>query len=418
MARLTESTRGQAAAQIMCIVGAQFVNASGKMICAAPADVSQIAEVLRVAKAEKLAVVPSGTGTKLGWGNPVETDIQLSLRRVCSVKSHSWQDMTCTVEAGVAWEKMQAALRKHGQMVALDPLWPRSASVGGVIATNDSGAMRLRYGGLRDLVIGMTVILADGTVAKSGGMVVKNVAGYDVHKLMTGSFGTLGVIADVTFRLHAIEESATTWTVSPRGRDRSAIDSFSEPLLALLDSHLAPSGVQLRTSKDQIALDVRIATVPECVPEQLACVRDIFKGFEINDSDASVWGARERLFDNSDSIVVKVAVLPANISDACSAMHKWAGDRSVDLSTVAQATGIMTVGFDATIEVAGKLISGMRETLAASGGTLVILRSPHRLKDLVDPWGQPPNALPLTRAIKRRFDPEGNLSPGRFFGGI
>ena len=101
--------------------------------------------------------------------------------------------MTCTVEAGCTWAAMQAALARHGQMVALDPLWPEKATVGGVVATNDSGCFRLKYGGLRDLIIGMTIVLADGTIAKTGGKVVKNVAGYDLHKLMTGAFGTLGV---------------------------------------------------------------------------------------------------------------------------------------------------------------------------------------------------------------------------------
>ena len=418
MAMVREMSGEQIAAQLVSIVGDQFVSSAGQTIRVAPATVPQIAEILRFAQARGLAVIPSGAGTKLGWGNPVEADIQLSLRRMCSVKTHSWQDMTCTVEAGIAWEEMQAELKKHGQMVALDPLWPQAASVGGVIATNDSGAMRQKYGGLRDLVIGMTVILADGTVAKSGGKVVKNVAGYDVHKLMTGSFGTLGIIANVTFRLHAIEESDTTWTVTPTGRDRLTIESFAEPLIVLLDSHLTPSGVQLRISKNQAVLDVRVATVPECVGQQLACLRNIFREFEINESDASVWGSRQKLFDDPNSIVTKIAVLPADICHVCSALQKWAGARNLNLSMVAQASGIMTMGFGAPAETARELILDMRETLAASGGTVVILRSLNRLRELVDPWGPPPGALPLMHEIKRRFDPERTLSPGRFVGGI
>ena len=120
--------------------------------------------------------------------------------------------MTCTVEAGCTWAAMQSELAHHGQMVALDPLWPERATVGGIVAANDGGALRLKYGGLRDLIIGMTVVLADGTIAKTGGKVVKNVAGYDLHKLMTGSFGTLGVIAEVNFRLHPLEANTQTWT--------------------------------------------------------------------------------------------------------------------------------------------------------------------------------------------------------------
>ena len=109
-------------------------------------------------------------------------------------------------------QKLQDALARHGQRLALDPLWPQHATVGGVLATNDSGSLRLRFGALRDLIIGVTLALPDGTLAKSGGKVVKNVAGYDLHKLMTGSFGTLGVIAAVNFRLHPVEQHSRTWT--------------------------------------------------------------------------------------------------------------------------------------------------------------------------------------------------------------
>ncbi len=149
---------------------------------------------------------------------------------MCELREHAWQDMTCTVQAGCSWAAMQDQLQQHGQMVALDPLWPERATVGGIVACNDSGALRLKYGSLRDLIIGMTIVLADGTIAKSGGKVVKNVAGYDIHKLMTGSFGTLGVIAEVNFRLHPLEEHARTWTASLP--DRAECASFEEPLTA------------------------------------------------------------------------------------------------------------------------------------------------------------------------------------------
>ena len=122
--------------------------------------------------------------------------------------------MTATVEAGCSWSAMQAALARHGQFVALDPLWPDRATVGGIVATNDSGPLRLRYGSLRDLIIGMTIVLADGTIARTGGKVVKNVAGYDLHKLMTGAFGTLGIITEVTFRLHSVPRHTRSFTVT------------------------------------------------------------------------------------------------------------------------------------------------------------------------------------------------------------
>ena len=147
-------------------------------------------------------------------GNPVDADILLETTQLAGVPQHSWQDLTATFAAGTRWADMQGALAMHGQQVALDPLWPERATVGGIVATNDSGAWRLKYGSLRDLIIGMTAVLADGTTAKSGGKVVKNVAGYDLHKLMTGAYGTLGVITEVTFRLHPVCAQTRTWTFS------------------------------------------------------------------------------------------------------------------------------------------------------------------------------------------------------------
>ncbi len=228
-------TLEQAASQLASIAGAEHAQLRGDVIRIAPADTQQIAEVLRFANENGLTAMPVGSGSKLGWGNPVAPHIELSLARMDKVREHSWHDLTCTVEAGCTWRTMQTELARHGQMVALDPLWAGRATIGGIVAANDGGALRLKFGSLRDLIIGMTVVLADGTIAKTGGKVVKNVAGYDLHKLMTGSFGTLGAIASVNFRLHPVERHARTWTaVAPFAND------FKAGLQALLDSQLTP----------------------------------------------------------------------------------------------------------------------------------------------------------------------------------
>jgi glycolate oxidase FAD binding subunit len=196
------------------IVGPEHAKVIGECCSAVPADAQQASEILRFANENGLAVNVEGSGSKLGWINPGRTDLRVLTHRMSTMREHPWQDMTCTVEAGCAWQAMQTALAEHGQHVALDPLWPARATVGGVVAANDSGALRLRYGGLRDLVIGMTLVLADGTIARSGGKVVKNVAGYDLPKLLCGSFGTLALITEVTFRLHSIARQ-TAWAAWP-----------------------------------------------------------------------------------------------------------------------------------------------------------------------------------------------------------
>ena len=319
----------------------------------------QISEVLRFANANGLTVMPSGSGTKLGWGNPVVPNIELSLKRICEVREHAWQDMTCTVEAGCSWEAMQDQLKEHGQMVALDPLWPDRATIGGIVASNDSGALRLKYGGLRDLIIGMTVVLADGTVAKSGGKVVKNVAGYDIHKLMTGSFGTLGVIVEVNFRLHPAEEHSRTWTaVAPNGASNAKL--FAEPLRALMDSLMVPSSAQLRISKMESALDVRIAGLEECLDEYGTGLQTTLGDFPIVGRDQDVWSAREQMFDNNHSVVMKISALPAEICSVSAELHQWSIGNGQDVKVLAQATGLMTVALEAAPEMMPALVERLR----------------------------------------------------------
>src|ERR1019366_6335237 len=197
---------------------AQISERDGKPLLS-PKTTEEISAIARYANQHNLAIEITGAGTKRSWGNPIQPNpgaadlILLDTTHLTGVVSHSWQDLTATVAAGTTWSAMQQVLAQHNQQVALDPLWPETATVGGIIATNDSGPMRLKYGSLRDLIIGMTIVLADGTIAKSGGKVVKNVACYDLHKLMTGAFGTLGIITEVTFRLHPIPATNSTWTI-------------------------------------------------------------------------------------------------------------------------------------------------------------------------------------------------------------
>src|ERR1017187_6946904 len=215
------------------LVPAQTSERDGKPVLS-PQTTEEISAIARYANQHNLAIEITGAGTKRSWGNPVAANILLDTTHLTGVVSHSWQDLTATVAAGTPWATMQRTLAQHNQQVALDPLWPETATIGGIIATNDSGPMRLKYGSLRDLIIGMTIVLADGTIAKSGGKVVKNVAGYDLHKLMTGAFGTLGVITEVTLRLHPIPAETRTWTIS-----LTSVDDIGELMMKILDSQFS-----------------------------------------------------------------------------------------------------------------------------------------------------------------------------------
>ena len=399
--------------QFSSICGAAQTRICCNMVAVAPANASEIADVLRYANKQRLTVTLAGGCTKLRWGNPVSAQVLLSLERINVVREHSWQDMTCTVEAGCTWSAMRAALAQHKQMVALDPMWPESATVGGIAATNDSGSLRLKYGSLRDLVIGMTVVLADGTIARTGGKVVKNVAGYDLHKLMIGGFGTLGVITDVNFRLHPVEEHVHSWTISaPNAAE------LAEPLRALLDSQIVPSAVQMRAGEQECALDVRIATRPECVGESQTRLKNIFGDLICEETNDAVWNARQNLFADPGAAVLKISALPAEVCAVIADMQRWAGAEGMKITLVAQATGLIFAALPDGRNCAQKLIELLRQRLCKSAGTVVAIQIPEPLRDRIDVWGCESNALPLMSEIKRRFDPNRILNPGRFVGGI
>jgi glycolate oxidase FAD binding subunit len=417
-------TLEQAVAQLAAMVGEEHTRLRGETaqtIEVAPRYIQQVAEILRFAHANALSVMPRGGGTKLGWGNTFTADIELSMKRLNQLREHAWQDMTCTVQAGCSWTAMQTALKIHGQIVALDPLRPERATVGGIVACNDSGALRLKYGGLRDLIIGMTIVLADGTIAKSGGKVVKNVAGYDMHKLLTGSFGTLGVIAEVNFRLHPVEEHRRTWTAVATGAVEAgmAVSSLAEPLRALLDAQLTPSCVQLRVFRGECALDIRMAALPECIGEYEKRIQNILGTLAIKELGEEVWNARQQLFEDNDALVLKVSVLPTEICPLALELHQWTAGEGTDVELVAQATGLMMVAVHSADDAAlVALIERLRARVSKSGGSVVALQLPGQLRDSVDVWGPDRGTFPLMREIKRRFDPGRILNPGRFVGNI
>src|SRR5271155_2033591 len=276
-----------------------------------PANEQQLAAVLRLANDANLVVIPRGGGTKLSWGNsPTRADVILSTARLDKVIEHAWADLTVSVEAGCTIHKLQSALAQHGQRLALDPLWPARATIGGVLSTSDSGSLRLRFGSLRDLIIGVTLALPDGTLASSGGKVVKNVAGYDLPKLATGAYGTLGVITRATFRLHPLFPQTRSLSFTAAN-----IDELQQKVLALQDSSLAHTALQVRlASTGTLTADILFEATGEGLAAQHAQAEKIAGAFQNSATD--VWNAREDLWVgvNDCSAVLKVSVLPTDIA--------------------------------------------------------------------------------------------------------
>ena len=383
---------------------------------AEPGSAGELAEILKISSEAGLSVIPRGSGSKIGWGNPPRAaNLILSTRRLNMVLEHAWGDMTATVEAGCVFADFQRALEQHGQRLALDPLWPEQATIGGILAANDSGALRSRFGSLRDLILGITLALPDGTLAKSGGKVVKNVAGYDLAKLATGSLGTLGIITQAIFRLHPIP--AQVRSVAVITNESRAMQAA---VLAILDSQFVPSALQIRAgSSSPPVVDVLFEGTSEGCDAQVQQLARVVPCVA-SESGSSAWAAREELFEESpNTAICKVSLLPSDFGGFLDRLAQLATASELSWIFIGQAVGVGLLRLEA-VSVAGlhQAVLDLRSQLESSAGALVILKCPSELKNHVDVWGSAGDALPLMKSIKTQFDPAGVLNPGRFVGSI
>jgi glycolate oxidase FAD binding subunit len=382
-----------------------------------PENEQQVAAILSWANAAGIRVIPRGGGTKMDWGNPPKSaELILSTARLNQIVEHVWADLTVTVEAGCTLQSLQSTLAKHGQRLAFDGLWPERATVGGVLSTNDSGVLRLRFGALRDLIIGVTLALPDGTLASSGGKVVKNVAGYDLPKLATGAFGTLGIITRAVFRLHPLCPSCSTLTFST-----SNWDEMQTKLHAIQDSKLAHSSLQIRAASGEPAnVDIMFEATEAGLAAQAEHLQRLLGGSLVaKPATPEVWQVRNRLFDSSEknSVIAKCSVVPSDIAKALHWLDRSHNSTHASWHAVIQATGIGMFRLDGDASSLANELEALRSQFERASGSLVFLRRQESLRSL-DAWGSPGDALPLMRAVKHRLDPQNTLNPGRFVGGI
>jgi glycolate oxidase FAD binding subunit len=414
--------------ELRAIVGAEHARAaapedgiadtSPRMVIE-PGSEEELAAALRCADLAGLVVAPRGGGTKMAWGNPpVRADVILSTARLNHVLEHTWADLTVSVEAGCTFQHLQDELAQHGQRIALDPLWPERATIGGILSTNDSGTLRLRFGALRDLIIGATLALADGTLAKSGGKVVKNVAGYDLSKLATGALGTLGIITRAIFRLYPLPLNVRSLTFLPGG-----FEEANRLILAILDSKLVPTGLQARLAGGSPpAVDVRFEGTEAGLTAQSETVRKIAATAKETDSSLQVWQARQGLCSSAEtSAIAKFSVLPAAIAKTCERVEHISKPLNIAWSAVVQATGIGWLRLDAVPPTGTRAphsaLRALREEIQRDGGWLAVMHRPTGMESL-DAWGTLGDSFPLMLSVKQQFDPKGTLNPGRFIGGI
>ena len=416
---------------LRALVGAEHMRAASRedavdgilpQMVIEPGHPDEVAAALKIATAARLKVIPRGGATKMDWGNhPRSGELILSTRRLNRVVEHAWGDMTATVEAGCTFQQLQQSLAEHGQRLALDPLWPDQATIGGILATNDSGPLRIRFGSLRDLIIGITLALPDGTLAKSGGKVVKNVAGYDLPKLATGSLGTLGIITQAIFRLHPVPRETHTLSFFDSDSGTSSGGSMHALVLAIQDCNMVPTGVQVRAgSASTPEVDIRFEGTATGCEAQIEQSLRLGSGARRIESPADVWNAHSTLWSGAEpSVVCKLSLLPAELGTFLDLIRKASEALHLTWRFVAQAVGVGYLRLEGTdTDALLHALQDLRTKLETRGDALVILRGPLEIKSKMDVWGSAGDALALTRSIKAQFDPTGVLNPGRFIGGI
>jgi glycolate oxidase FAD binding subunit len=360
----------------------------------APASTAEASELFKAATADGLTVAIRGGGTKQDWGGKLEQpDIVVDTRRLTGIVEHAAGDLIVVVRAGTPMAELQERLASKGQQLALDEPFA-GATVGGTVAVSTSGPRRMLYGTARDLVIGMTIVRADGTVAHSGGKVVKNVAGYDLGKLFTGSYGTLGLITRCAFRLHPLPEASAFVTARVR--------NVADALAAVRGTQVVPSAVEIDSASGQVA--VLVEGTSAGVSARAATLAKILG----EDGGRPDWWGRYPWEPGSTGIKVTAALsrVPALLTSKIN-MRGSAG------------TGVLYAGMpaDTPPDEVARCVDELRTAARDAGGHAIVLTAPKEVRERVDIWG-PVDGLALMWRVKQQFDPDGRLAPGRFVGGI
>jgi len=428
---------------------------------ASPASVAEASAVMRVAAEQDLTVVARGSGSRLDWGAPPRScDLVVDTLRLDQVVEHAAGDLVARVQAGVGLRRLGEVLASAGQQLALD-VGPGAngqdpagtATAGGTLATGMAGPRRLRYGTPRDLVIGITVVRADGTVASAGGKVVKNVAGYDLGKLFAGSYGTLGLIAEAVFRLHPLPTAAAYTTV-----DGASPADAHRAVAAAAASELAPTAVEISRAGrgGPVRVGVLLEGDPDGVGERAGQLRQLLGEGAVTSPDAPSWWGRTEPAPGpagggpeasggpeatggpeAAGTLIRVAFWAAALPAVLATIDRAAEAAGLDpLVAGSAAAGVIYVGLGAGAGPAAvaAFVANLRAAIARGEAdarpasapapdsppvlaSAVVVYAPPPVREQVDMWGPVPG-LPLMRAVKDQFDPGHRMAPGRFAGGI
>jgi glycolate dehydrogenase FAD-binding subunit len=388
-----------------------------------PATPDQLAQVVALARAEELAVVPRGSGGNLEHGGvPRRVDLVLDLRRLDAVVEHNPDDLTISVQAGMTAGALAARLAPHRQALPLDPPGWSARTLGGIASTHASGPLRMRYGTMRDLLLGVRFVQADGVVTWGGAKVVKSVTGYDIPKLLVGALGTLGVLVELTLRLHPAPDVEGAWLAT-----FASTEQAQECVAMLLASTLQPNRLEILDDRAlaacglptaAAAVAVSIATVEPAVRAQETALADLVAraGGSVETLNATVWSAYDRMLA-AGGVTLRIGTVPSRLAATLGETRSAFGTAAVAGCAALGALRARVDGGDIGALVRG--IERLRESVADVDGGVMIERGPRALREAIDPWGPVPSpALAVMRGIKEAFDPTGVLNPGRFVGGL
>ncbi len=388
-----------------------------------PATVEEAVEVVAGSARDGKALAFVGGGTDLGLGAPPKRlDAVVKTGRLARVVEHAPSDQIVIVEAGLTLGELQKALVSHRQRLALDPPLPERKTLGGIIAANAYGPRRARFGSVRDLLIGISFVRADGTVAHGGGKVVKNVAGFDLPKLMVGSLGTLGLIATATFRLHPLTEEEVTLLL--RGRTAAGVRAL---VAAVRKAQLEPTSVVAAWREaDRFDVAVRFEGFRAGVAEQRERLAGLVLGQAggaceaLDETSARAFWSRHDELRTRPALRAKLTALPTHVETIAGNVLPGLLGALDNPSFLWYATlGIgFLAGTPADAGVAAAAIQSARQKVSGPGGSLTLEAAPAAIRERLDVWGPPPPSLPLMQSVKNRFDPDARLAPGRFVGGI
>jgi len=383
-----------------------------------PQTQEELAQVVAYTHQQQLGVLPCGSWSKIDWGGLIKNvHFAISTEGMNQLIEHAVGDLTITVEAGMKFSQMQGILAQNNQVVGFDPTYPELATIGGIIATGDTNFLRQRYRSIRDLILGISIVRYDGKIAKAGGRVVKNVAGYDLMKLFTSSYGTLGIISQITLRVYPQAEFSGTVILTGEP------EAIAQANQTLLSSALTPVSVDLISTNlstilgfgDHLGLIVRFQSIPESVQQQSQRLMEVgetlgLKAIYFDSDEANLWQQLKQQIWQSESnasILCKIGITPTSAVKTLMQCQT--------LGVIHAGVGLGVLRFES---VSPETLLNLRNWCQSQGGFLSILKAPVELKQQLEVWGYSGNALNLMRQIKHQFDPQNQLSPNRFVGGI